>query len=160
MVESEIGNSASIEAAVNAGTQVILYDAGGRSAAFAPDDVEHWLTQGFLLTPYDPEEMINELKVMGPSVIDAFESLIETVVNDGAIDTNENAALATASRAQKHFNSICSRIMRGIEARYSVMSTGKTVRMIGRDGSGNEFETDIAAEQEALYIEEHGYRLA
>lgn len=153
MTDSVIGNSASVEAAVNAGTQVTLYDAGGRSAAFHPDNVEYWLTQGFLRTPYDPEEMINELKVMGPSVIDAFESLIATIIDDGVIDSNEAAAMATASRAQQHFNSICSRILRGIEARYLVMETGDTVPMFTADGN----PTVVSAKQRDMYIEKHGY---
>lgn len=160
MAQSEIGHSSSIEAAINAGQPTILYDAGGRSMAVPPEDVDHWLSQGLLRTPYDPEEMISELKVLGPSVIDGFVSLVETVGVDGVIDTNEAAAMATASRAQQHFNSICARILRGIEARYPVKDTGETVRMIGTDSEGREFETDIAAEQEEMYAEDHGYRLA
>lgn len=153
MVESNIENNVSVEAAVNAGTQVILYDAGGRSMAVSPEDVNHWMSQGLLRTPYDPGEMIIELKVLGPSVIDAFIKLIETVGEDGVIDTNEAAALATASMAQQHFNSICSRVLRGIEARYPIMSTGETASMFDADGN----PTVVAVEQRDMYIEEHGF---
>lgn len=155
MTESKIESSVSVEAAVNSGTQVILYDAGGRSAVFPPDDVDYWLTQGFLRTPYDPEEMIAELKVLGPSVIDAFASLVETVDDDGVIDPNEAAAMATASRAQRHFNSICARLMRGIEARYPVKATGETAPMYDADGNS----TVVAIEQRDMYVEKHGYTL-
>ncbi len=151
--ESEIGHSSSVEAAINAGEPVILYDAGGRSMAVTPEDVDHWLTQGFIRTPYDPDEMLAELRILGPSVIDAFETLIETIDRDGVIDTNEAAAMATASKAQQHFNSICARILRGIETRYSVADTGETVAMLDEDG--NETVVDAGAVED--YIENHGY---
>lgn len=153
MVESEIGHSSSIEAAINAGKPTILYDAGGRSMAVPPEDVDHWLSQGLLRTPYDPEEMVSELKALGPSVIDAFVSLVETVDDDGVIDPDEAAAMATASRAQRHFNSICARLMRGIEARYLVMATGETAPMFTAEGN----PTVVAIEQREMYIEKHGF---
>ncbi len=158
MVESKIGHTSTIEAAINAGEPTILYDAGGRSMAVPPEDAEHWITQGLMRDPYDPDESISELKALGPAIIDAFTDLVATVGEDGVIDTGETAQLATARLAQNRFNTVCSRILRGIESRYPVMATGKTVSMIGVDDNGKEFETEVSAGQKEMYLE-RGYRM-
>ena len=159
MVESEIGNEVSVGAVINPETMVPLYDNAGRAMAVPPEEVDHWLTQGFLREPYDPEASIAELEILAPSIIDAFRSLVDTVGEDGVIDTNETAQMATASQAQQLFNVTCSRILAGINARYPVKDIGETVAMIGVDSEGKEFETVVSEDQVENYVDQHGYRM-
>jgi hypothetical protein len=150
--ESTLPHSTATDALVNAPGEVTLYSIDGRALRVSEADVDAWLRDGYRWTKADPKTSAAELASAFAAAHAAIDVYVEGVINDGAIDSADSAAQATAEAAMRHVEVTWNQLQLDLFALYPVRQ-GESVLLV--DENSREFEVD--PNQAADYTDQ-GYK--
>lgn len=148
MSETTIPQAAGVDAALNAGEMVVLYHPNGKAVTVDRADLDFWLNEGYRQTKADPQATADALKALFPEALDAVLRYVQGVTSDGAIDTGDTAAQATAQQAMRRLEQLWGQLVRDIESLYTV-TQGQSVPMLMPDGSKRDVDPNDVALYEA-----------
>lgn len=138
-IEATIPVADTVTAIKNEPVLLPLYALDGGVIYVAPGDADRWLALGFQRSLFDPVSAAAALKALFPAAQHAIEAYVAGVIDDGAIDSADDAAAATAQAAMRELEQAWGDLQRGIALRYP-MRQAPPVRM--RDARGREADID------------------
>ena len=94
-------HDANVGAQVNADATVVLHDESGKTVQVPGADVEFWVGRGFRLEPFDPQAILDELALYLDELATSAKGYVDGVLNDGVIDTADEAQYAQAVHAMR-----------------------------------------------------------
>jgi hypothetical protein len=114
-MESKVEHKSAAGFAKNADELVTLYASDGESVQVAESKVETWLARGFSRVKLDPEELVNEVDVLGDNIGAPWRDYVAACKKKGYIDAK---AQEVAHESLREFCAACDRLHRAIHETY------------------------------------------
>ncbi len=116
MEEQMIDHGTGAAAAVNAPATTTLYDDEGRALTIPAGDVGVWLARGFRRQARDAKAALKDLPALWKAAHEALKDAASAIDSDGALDTAETAAYATAIVGLRELNAGIAAVLDGLHA--------------------------------------------
>jgi hypothetical protein len=126
MPDVNTSNDTAMHAEVNAPQLVELFNIDGKGIRVPATDTEYWIRQGFSYQRYDPLALLENFLTLWPAVEVAIKEYVDSVVEDGEIDTSDVALQMTANKAMGMLIEVWDTLQRTINSRYPVKQAEPT----------------------------------